>query len=50
MAFELQADCYAGTWAKSAADEGRLEDGDVQEALADERAAAAAHAVRAALS
>jgi predicted metalloprotease len=33
MAFELQADCYAGTWAKSAADENRLEDGDVQEAL-----------------
>jgi len=33
MAFELQADCYAGTWAKSAADQGRLEDGDVQEAL-----------------
>jgi len=32
-AFELQADCYAGTWAKRAADEGRLEDGDVQEAL-----------------
>jgi uncharacterized protein len=33
MAFELQADCYAGTWAKSAGDENRLEDGDVQEAL-----------------
>jgi len=33
MAFELQADCYAGTWAKSANDENRLEDGDVQEAL-----------------
>jgi len=33
MAFELQADCYAGTWAKSASDENRLEDGDVQEAL-----------------
>jgi predicted metalloprotease len=32
-AFELQADCYAGTWAKSAADENRLDDGDVQEAL-----------------
>jgi len=32
-AFELQADCYAGTWAKSAYDENRLEDGDVQEAL-----------------
>jgi predicted metalloprotease len=33
MAFELQADCYAGTWAKSAYEENRLEDGDVQEAL-----------------
>ena len=33
MAFELQADCYAGTWAKSADQENRLEDGDVQEAL-----------------
>ena len=33
MAFELQADCYAGTWAKSANDENRLQDGDVQEAL-----------------
>jgi predicted metalloprotease len=33
MAFELQADCYAGTWAASAASEGRLEDGDLQEAL-----------------
>jgi uncharacterized protein len=33
MGFELQADCYAGTWAKSAYDENRLEDGDVQEAL-----------------
>jgi uncharacterized protein len=33
MAFELQADCYAGTWAKSASDQDRLEDGDVQEAL-----------------
>jgi predicted metalloprotease len=30
---ELQADCYAGTWAKSAYDENRLDDGDVQEAL-----------------
>ena len=30
---ELQADCYAGTWAKSAYDENRLEEGDVQEAL-----------------
>jgi uncharacterized protein len=33
MAFELQADCYAGTWANSAYKENRLEDGDVQEAL-----------------
>ena len=33
MAFELQADCYAGTWAKSAYREDRLEEGDVQEAL-----------------
>ena len=33
MAFELQADCYAGTWANSASQEGQLEDGDVQEAL-----------------
>jgi uncharacterized protein len=33
MNFELQADCYAGTWAKSAADQNRLDDGDVQEAL-----------------
>lgn len=30
---ELQADCYAGTWAKSAYQENRLEEGDVQEAL-----------------
>jgi uncharacterized protein len=30
---ELQADCYAGNWAKSAYDENRLEDGDIQEAL-----------------
>ncbi len=33
MAFELQADCYSGTWAQSAYEENRLEDGDVQEAL-----------------
>jgi predicted metalloprotease len=33
MAFELQADCYAGTWANSAYQENRLQDGDVQEAL-----------------
>lgn len=32
-AFELQADCYAGTWANSAQQEERLEEGDVQEAL-----------------
>jgi predicted metalloprotease len=33
MAFELQADCYAGTWAKDANDRGELDDGDVDEAL-----------------
>ena len=33
MAFELQADCFAGTWANSAYQDDRLEDGDVQEAL-----------------
>jgi uncharacterized protein len=33
MGFELQADCYAGTWAKSAYDRNRLQDGDVQEAI-----------------
>jgi uncharacterized protein len=33
MAFELQADCYAGTWARSAGEENRLEEGDVEEAL-----------------
>jgi hypothetical protein len=33
MAFELQADCYAGNWAKSAYDENKLDDGDIQEAL-----------------
>ena len=33
MAFELQADCFAGTWAHSAAAENRLEDGDLEEAL-----------------
>jgi uncharacterized protein len=32
MAFELQADCYAGTWAKSADLENRLENGDIDEA------------------
>jgi uncharacterized protein len=30
---ELQADCYAGTWARSADQENQLEDGDLQEAL-----------------
>jgi uncharacterized protein len=38
MAFELQADCYAGTWAKSARQADRLESGDVQEALDAARA------------
>jgi predicted metalloprotease len=33
MAFELQADCYAGAWAHSAAQEDRVDDADVQEAL-----------------
>src|SRR3954447_11200315 len=33
MAFELQADCYAGAWAHSADQANKLEDGDVQEAL-----------------
>ena len=33
VAVELQADCYAGTWANSAYEENRLEEGDVQEAL-----------------
>jgi hypothetical protein len=33
MNFELQADCYAGTWANSAYRDNRLDDGDVQEAL-----------------
>jgi predicted metalloprotease len=33
MDFELQADCYAGDWAKYANDKGELEDGDVDEAL-----------------
>jgi uncharacterized protein len=30
---ELQADCYAGIWAKSAQQQGRLEEGDIDEAL-----------------
>ena len=33
MNFELQADCYAGAWAYSAAQENRVDDEDVQEAL-----------------
>ena len=33
MDFELQADCYAGDWAKYANDKGELDDGDVDEAL-----------------
>ncbi len=33
VAFELQADCYAGNWARSAYDDQRVEDGDLQEAL-----------------
>jgi hypothetical protein len=33
MNFELQADCFAGTWAKSAQQAGHLANGDVQEAL-----------------
>src|SRR5215207_9013543 len=33
VSYELQADCYAGAWARSAYDEQRLEDGDLQEAL-----------------
>jgi predicted metalloprotease len=33
MDFELQADCYAGTWANSAGRANELEDGDVQEAI-----------------
>lgn len=32
-AFELQADCFAGTWAASAYEENRLEEGDLEEAL-----------------
>jgi predicted metalloprotease len=33
MSLELQADCYAGNWAKNADDEHRLEQGDLDEAL-----------------
>jgi predicted metalloprotease len=32
-AFELQADCYAGTWANHAYENDELDDGDVEEAL-----------------
>jgi predicted metalloprotease len=32
-AFELQADCYAGTWANHAYTSNELDDGDVQEAI-----------------
>lgn len=33
VALELQADCYAGVWANFAAKQGRLETGDVEEAI-----------------
>jgi predicted metalloprotease len=33
VSYELQADCFAGSWARSAYDEERLEDGDLEEAL-----------------
>ena len=31
---ELQADCYAGVWAHSAYEQGALERGDIEEAIA----------------
>jgi len=30
---ELQADCYASIWGRSAQQQGRLEAGDIEEAL-----------------
>lgn len=33
VALELQADCYAGIWANFAAKQGRLETGDIEEAI-----------------
>lgn len=33
VALELQADCYAGVWANFAQKQGRLDPGDVNEAL-----------------
>jgi len=33
VALELQADCYAGIWGKHAQEAGRLETGDIEEAL-----------------
>jgi predicted metalloprotease len=33
VAMELQADCYAGVWAHTTQARGKLEEGDVEEAL-----------------
>lgn len=33
VALELQADCYAGIWANTAAKQGRLDQGDAEEAI-----------------
>ncbi len=33
VAMELQADCLAGVWARSAAEQGRLDPGDIEEGL-----------------